>query len=136
MTPPRRGIPYVQGAAIITGYSAEVLAQILASPRASQIFNDLNHPDLYAMRDAVNAAARASAQARRARREDATADADSEALSPCEEITAQQAARLLGVSVRRAQELAAAGGIARKEAGRWVYYRPAVEELGERRAAA
>lgn len=109
---------YVAGAALVSGRAAVVLDRILSAPRVAKPLDRLADPEMEAVRLAVRRAAKAYTQASAIRRNGETPD-DQDEPQWGQEISTVEAARLLGVSLRRAQQLAE-GGMGRRVAGRWL----------------
>ncbi|MEU3168958.1 hypothetical protein [Streptosporangium sp. NPDC006930] len=108
---------YVDGAALVSGHAADILNRILSAPLVAKPLDRLSDPEVEAMREAIRRAAKAYAQAGPDERNDETSD-DPTGPQWGEEISTDEAARVLGVSRRRAQQLAE-GGMGRRVAGRW-----------------
>lgn len=108
---------YVKSGAIVSGRAADVLNRVLSAPRVAGPLDKLGDPEVNAVREAIRRAAKAYAQANGSRRSGETPD-DQVGPQWGDEISTTEAARLLGVSRRRAQQLAE-GGMGRMVAGRW-----------------
>ncbi|HEY1325130.1 MAG TPA: helix-turn-helix domain-containing protein [Streptosporangiaceae bacterium] len=123
MTGPR----YVQQAALVDGFAAHVVDRVLARhlPPLLEVFTPEQRAEVDAARAAIRAAAKAWESAPMSVSGPAdTPGADIAASSP-DELTAAQAADLLGVSVRHARRLAASG-MGRLVAGVWLLDRSAL----------
>lgn len=123
---------YVEGAALVEGVAAHVLAELLATPAARRYLR-ARPPSLQgAIEEAVTAIRQAACAYEAVL---APTSGSGSAETPLaeivrrfgEEITTGQAAVLLGVSERRARQLAA-GGMGRKAGRTWLLDRAAVEE--------
>lgn len=128
---------YVEGAALVEGAAAHVLAELLAIPGVRHYLRG-RPPELQgAIEEAVTAirqAARAYEQARASASAFGSAEtALAEIVQPFErEIVTREAAALLGLTERRVRQLAAEG-MGRRAGGRWLLDRTAVEEYRRRR---
>lgn len=129
----RRGVPYIDGGAVVSGFPAGYLAMLLRNVRASAEFRGL-HPvaqaELSSTIDAIDLAAKVwrSRLPTSAAGSSETPSAEVGASSPYEVLSAEQVAAMLGVTDRRARQLGA-GGLGRKVAGQWVFDRDEVELL-------
>lgn len=127
--------PYVESAAVVAGRPAAVLDRVLSAPRVAAVLDRLGDAEVDATRAAIRSAAKAYEQATATRRSSETRSGEDRAGWPVGVVTSAQAAELLGVGLRRVQQLAA-GGLGRRVAGRWVLDRDEVEHLAaERREA-
>jgi hypothetical protein len=131
------GPRYVESAALVDGFAAHVVDRLLARylPRLleSTPFTAEQRAEIEAARTAVRAAAEAWERRPVADVADIAAG-DFTAPSPPDELTAVQAADLLGVSVRHARRLAASG-MGRQVAGVWLLDRSALVAYRGRRSA-
>jgi hypothetical protein len=125
--------PYVErGAVIVPGKVAAIYDRVLSAPKVAAVLLALGDADEQAVREAMRRAAKAYDQARATQRNGETVDGSGGAPWP-HEITTDQAARMLGVTRRRAQQLAAGGLGRRDQAGRWRLDAAAVTALAELR---
>ncbi|MFM9595794.1 helix-turn-helix domain-containing protein [Streptomyces scabiei] len=128
---------YVRGA-LVQGVSAHVLARVLASPNVEQVLRSLPlwmQPELEETRRAIRQAAR-EFEALPVAVDGSEETEVPEVEAPLRhEITTGEAAALLGLTERRARQLAA-GGMGQRRGGRWVLDRSAVLAYAERRRSA
>lgn len=123
--------PYVEaGAVVVSGRVAILYAQVLAWPEvAGALDRHADTEEIETRRAMRKAAKRYAAQVRASQRSNETPDPADAATSW---ISAGEAARILGVSTRRVQQLAS-GGLGEKSAGRWRLDRDLVVVLAEER---
>jgi hypothetical protein len=110
-------VAYVESAALVSGHAAVLLNRILSAPLVAKPLDRLADPEMDALRLAVRRAAKAYTHASTGQRSGETPD-DSAGPQWGQEISTDEAARMLGVSRRRVQQLAE-GGMGRRVAGRW-----------------
>src|SRR4051794_33033676 len=119
--------PYVEGGSlVVTGRVAAIWCLILAAPKYQRLLDQYRDVDERATREALRRAARqykVMVEAEQRNRE--TADQRLAAVSRDELINTAEAARILGVTVRRAQQLAK-GGMGELQAGQWRLWRTLV----------
>lgn len=122
---------YVEHGVIVPARVAALYSRLLAAPRVAAVLDRIADPEEFATRAALRTAAKAYEQAGTARRSGETGGGADRAPWP-HEIDTGEAARLLGVTRRRVQQLAA-GGLGRRDAaGRWRLDAAAVAVLAER----
>lgn len=121
---------YVEHAVIVSGRVADIYARVLAAPRVAAVLDRLNSPEEIATRAAMRRAAQAYEQGKRNGEARMRPDDPS---SPHDPISTGEAAQVLGMSVRRVQQLAAGGLGSRGRGGRWLLDRDAVAALADER---
>jgi hypothetical protein len=128
---------YVRGA-LVQGVSAHVLARVLASPNVAEVLRSLPpwmRPELDETCRAIRRAAHEYEQLAPAVDGSEETEIPEVAAPLGHEITTREAAVLLGLTERRARQLAA-GGMGQRRGGRWVLDRSAVLAYAVRRRAA
>ncbi len=138
MTP---GVPFVDAAAVVHGYPARVLAVWLRTAWRNGGFDALPPPDRGVVEATIRGIELAGEYWYRRRPSASVADVGNlptppaEAVVPSEhELTVTQAAAMLGVTTRRARQLAPLLG-GRKAGGVWLLDAAAVAAEAERRAS-
>ncbi|MEW2421265.1 hypothetical protein AB0911_12045 [Streptomyces nigra] len=128
---------YVRGA-LVQGVSAHVLDRVLASPNVAEVLRQLPpwmRPELEETCRAIGRAAREYEQLPHAAAGSPETEVPEVAAPLGHEITTREAGALLGVTERRARQLAA-GGMGQLRGGRWVLDRSVVLAYAEQRRSA
>lgn len=115
-----RPLPYVDGACVlVSGRVAAKWLQYLDCPTPKMILNYEDDAEELAARAAMRKAAKSYSQVRALTRNYETSGSPIDECSIQEWIGTAKAAELLGLSVRRVQQLAA-GGMGHRQGGRWL----------------
>ncbi|MFE7980597.1 helix-turn-helix domain-containing protein [Streptomyces cellulosae] len=128
---------YVRDAAVVEGAAAHILAELLATPGVRRYLRSRPATLQRDIEQAVAAIRRAAVAYETALVSATSGTGNAETPGPeivqpfDREITTGEAAALLGLSERRARQLAA-GGMGRRAGGRWLLDRTAVEEYRRR----
>lgn len=127
---------YVEYAVLVSARVAELYDRVLSAPRVADVLDRVADPEEIATREAFRRAAKALSQSRAIQRSGETGEGVDDPAWRHEAITTGEAARMLDVSVRRAQQLAAGGLGHRNAAGRWLLDAAAVAAMAEHRDSA
>lgn len=117
---------YVGNAVIVPGSVAVIYDKIMSSPKVRAVLDRLDDHEERAVREALRTASREHRRERFADEADHTPDG---APWPHDPIDTAEAATMLQVTRRRAQQIAAQGMGHRDPAGRWWLDRAEVEQI-------